>query len=347
MPDINLARAALKWHQQHGRHDLPWQHPRTPYRVWVSEIMLQQTQARTVINYFDAFVAKFPTLQSLAQASSEQVMQHWAGLGYYSRARNLHKAAQICVAKHQANLPIKFEELLQLPGIGRSTAGAILSQAFGLPYAILDGNVKRVLARFHCVQGSLNSSATMKQLWQLAESHLPKKDCANYTQAMMDLGSSVCTIRKPKCPECPLNKHCQAFQTNCTDQFPIKVAKKIIPTREIYALLLINKNKEILLELRPNHGIWGGLFSLPEASDLCQAKGFATQFISRPKTEKLLKSFVHQFSHFKLKIQPVVWPNCIAKQQISDNNQFRWVARQQLTELGLPAPIKTLLQDLP
>jgi A/G-specific adenine glycosylase len=347
MPEFNFARAVLKWHQQHGRHDLPWQHPRTPYRVWVSEIMLQQTQVRTVINYFEAFVTKFPTLQALAHAPSEQVMQHWAGLGYYSRARNLHKAAQICVAKHQANLPIKFEELLQLPGIGRSTAGAILSQAHGLCFAILDANVKRVLARVHCVQGTINSTNTSKQLWHLAESHLPKKDCANYTQAIMDLGASVCTIRKPKCSECPLNRHCQAFQSNRIAQFPIKSVTKIIPKREIYALLLINKNNEILLELRPNHGIWGGLYSLPEASDLSQAKALAAHFINRPKAEKLLASFTHQFSHFKLKIKPVAWQNCIANQQIRDNNQFRWVARQQLAELGLPAPIKTLLQDLP
>ncbi|MBP7370905.1 MAG: A/G-specific adenine glycosylase [Arenimonas sp.] len=347
MPAFKLARAVLTWHQQHGRHDLPWQQPRTPYRVWVSEIMLQQTQVRTAINYFEAFVAMFPDLLALAQAPSEQVMQQWAGLGYYSRARNLHKSAQICATQYGAQLPTRFEDLICLPGIGRSTAGAILSQAHGLPFAILDGNVKRVLTRFHCVEGSLNSSATSKQLWQLAEIHLPKKDLANYSQAMMDLGATVCTSRNPNCKACPLAKQCQAYQANRVDDFPNKSVRKAIPKRNVYVLLMINKNNEILLEQRPNHGIWGGLFSLPEANDLQQAKTIISQHIIRPKTEQFLNSFNHQFSHFQLCIKPIVWQNCVAKHQIKDNTSLRWVSRQQLAKIGLPAPIKTLLLDLP
>lgn len=347
MPAFNFAGVLLKWHKQHGRHDLPWQQPRTPYRVWVSEIMLQQTQASTVVSYFETFMAKFPTLETLALASQEQVMQQWAGLGYYSRARNLHKTAQLCVSQHASQLPNNFESLLLLPGIGRSTAGAILSQAHGLPFAILDGNVKRVLARFHAIDGLLNSSATSKQLWQFAETHLPKDNLANYTQAMMDLGATVCTNRKPQCSTCPLMQNCLAFQSNRVEQFPNKAASKTIPIREIYALVMINTDNEILLEKRPNSGIWGGLFSLPESADISQAKSLAERFIEQPKAEYLLEPFTHQFSHFKLNIRPITWQNCAKKQQIRDNDQFRWVDRQQLAQFGLPAPIKKLLQDLP
>lgn len=347
MPAFNFAGVVLKWHKQHGRHDLPWQQPRTPYRVWISEIMLQQTQASTVVSYFETFMAKFPTLETLAQASQEQVMQQWAGLGYYSRARNLHKTAQLCVSQHASRLPNNFAALLLLPGIGRSTAGAILSQAHGLPFAILDGNVKRVLARFHAIDGLLNSTSTTKQLWLFAEAHLPKNNLANYTQAMMDLGATVCTNRKPQCSACPLMQNCLAFQTNRVEQLPNKAASKTIPRREIYALVIINTDNEILLEKRPNSGIWGGLYSLPESGDISQAKSLATRFIDQPKSEYLLEPFTHQFSHFKLNIRPIAWQNCAKKLQIRDNDQFRWVARQQLAQLGLPTPIKKLLQDLP
>ena len=346
MAEFNFAKSLLAWHTNHGRHDLPWQHPRTAYRVWVSEIMLQQTQVSTVIKYFDAFMLKFPTLNDLACSPSEQVMQLWAGLGYYSRARNLHKSAQICQVQFDAQLPKTFAELMALPGIGRSTAGAILSQAHGLPFAILDGNVKRVLTRFHAIKGDSNSSAIQTQLWQHAESHLPSTKLANYTQALMDLGATVCARSKPNCANCPLTKHCQALQSNSVADYPSKKARKTIPKRETHALILISESNEILLEQRPNHGIWGGLFSLPEVSDSEQAKVFVKQFIKQSKNAVELSAITHQFSHFQLTIKPSLWRNCARKAQIRDNNQYQWIAYNQLIQIGLPAPIKKLLQDL-
>lgn len=346
MAEFNFAKSLLAWHINHGRHDLPWQHPRTAYRVWVSEIMLQQTQVTTVIKYFDAFMLKFPNLSDLAQAPNEQVMQLWAGLGYYSRAHNLHKSAQICLAQFGAKLPQTYEQLLALPGIGRSTAGAILSQAHGMPYAILDGNVKRVLTRFHAIEGDSNSSAIQTQLWQHAESHLPSTKLADYTQALMDLGATLCTRSKPDCSRCPLAKHCSALQSNSVANYPSKKARKTIPKRETHALILISKSNEILLEQRPCHGIWGGLFSLPEVNDIEQAKVFVKQFIKQSKNAVELSAITHQFSHFQLTIKPSLWRNCARKAQIRDNNQYQWIACNQLIQIGLPAPIKKLLQDL-
>lgn len=346
MAKFNFAQALLKWHKNNGRHDLPWQQPRTPYRVWVSEIMLQQTQVATVVNYFENFLRAFPTLRKLAQAPNETVMQHWAGLGYYSRARNLHKSAQICLEKYHAELPVQFEQLIELPGIGRSTAGAILSQAHGKAFAILDGNVKRVLARYHTINGQMNSSLVSKQLWQFAESHLPKNNVANYTQAIMDLGASVCTRSKPRCNNCPLSKHCQAFQNDCIEQYPNKKITKLIPKRELYALIILNTRNEILLEQRPHKGIWGGLYSLPEAADTTHANEFAGRFIKKTQPSSTLNSFKHVFSHFHLSIHPMIWYNSTPKLQISDNNQYQWVNRKQLKQIGLPAPIKKLLEGL-
>ncbi len=285
MAAFNVAANLLKWHKKHGRHDLPWQHPRTPYRVWLSEIMLQQTQVSTVIGYFDAFVREFPTLESLARAPSEQVMQLWAGLGYYSRARNLHQSARICLNEHGGELPTSFEGLMALPGIGRSTAGAILSQAHGQAYAIMDGNAKRVLTRFHAVSGDVSSASVLKQLWQLAESHLPSSRLADYTQALMDLGATLCTRSRPDCLNCPLARQCQAFQHNAVARYPNKKPGKTIPKRETYALILLSKDNEILLEQRPDTGIWGGLFSLPEQSGMQDAGQFARQHVQRTASQ--------------------------------------------------------------
>ncbi len=346
MAEFIFAKRLLAWHQQHGRHDLPWQHPRSDYQVWVSEIMLQQTQVSTVISYFNAFMQTFPTLGDLARAPSEKVMQLWAGLGYYSRARNLHKSAQICLAQFDAELPKTYAGLIALPGIGRSTAGAILSQALGLPFAILDGNVKRILTRFHAIAGDSNTNAVQSQLWQLAESHLPTTKLADYTQALMDLGATLCTRSKPNCARCPLATHCQALLSNSVTNFPSKKAHKLIPKRETFALIMLSENNEILLEKRPNHGIWGGLFSLPEASDALQAQILAKQFILRTEKYAQLTTISHQFSHFQLAIQPIVWRKCARKVHIMDNDRYQWIAHQQLSQIGLPAPIKKLLQDL-
>jgi len=347
MAEFDFAASLLKWHGTNGRHDLPWQHPRTPYRVWLSEIMLQQTQVSTVIGYFNAFVREFPTLESLARAPSEQVMQLWAGLGYYSRARNLHKSAQLCLADNNGELPDSLAGLLALPGIGRSTAGAILSQAHGQAYAIMDGNAKRVLTRFHAVSGDVSSAPVLKQLWQLAESHLPKNRLADYTQALMDLGATLCTRSRPDCLNCPLARHCQAFQLNAVADYPNRKHGKAIPKRETYALILISKDNEILLEQRPDSGIWGGLFSLPEQSGPQDAGQFARRHVRRIGEATVLTAVSHSFSHFQLTIRPLLWRACTPKARIGDNDAYQWIGRDQLSRIGLPAPIKKLLQALP
>ncbi|MBP7981514.1 MAG: A/G-specific adenine glycosylase [Arenimonas sp.] len=346
MAEFNVAASLLKWHGKHGRHDLPWQHPRTPYRVWLSEIMLQQTQVSTVIGYFEDFVRAFPTLESLARAPSEQVMQLWAGLGYYSRARNLHKSARICLAEHGGELPADFAGLLSLPGIGRSTAGAILSQAHGQAYAIMDGNAKRVLARFHAVSGDVAATPVLNRLWQLAESHLPKNHLADYTQALMDLGATLCTRSRPDCTRCPLAAHCQAYQSGKATDYPNRKPGKAIPKRETYALILLSKHNEILLEQRPDSGIWGGLFSLPEQSSMEAAGAFARRQAQRTGAATELAAVTHRFSHFQLNIQPLLWRGCTPKARISDNGAYQWISCDQLPRLGLPAPIKKLLQVL-
>ena len=347
MAAFNVAANLLKWHKKHGRHDLPWQHPRTPYRVWLSEIMLQQTQVSTVIGYFDAFIREFPTLESLARAPSEQVMQLWAGLGYYSRARNLHQSARICLSEHGGELPTSFEGLMALPGIGRSTAGAILSQAHGQAYAIMDGNAKRVLTRFHAVSGDVSSASVLKQLWQLAESHLPSSRLSDYTQALMDLGATLCTRSRPDCLNCPLARHCQAFQHNAVADYPNRKPGKTIPKRETYALILLSKDNEILLEQRPDTGIWGGLFSLPEQSGMQAAGQFAGQYTQRTGEATALPAITHRFSHFQLTIHPLLWRGCTPNARISDNDTYQWMGCDQLQRIGLPAPIKKLLQALP
>ena len=336
------------WHQKHGRHDLPWQHPRTPYRVWLSEIMLQQTQVQTVIPYFENFLRRFPDLPDLATAPADAVMNAWAGLGYYSRARNLHKAAQWCMIHHNGHLPEDYDALLALPGIGRSTAGAILSQAHGSRHAIVDGNVKRVLTRYFAIAGDAGSSAVDKQLWQLAESLLPESHMADYSQAIMDLGATVCTSRKPQCTTCPLANDCQALAAGTVLNFPGRTPAKSVPERETYVVLARCRTGAILLEQRPSHGIWGGLYSLPEADDPEQAAAIAHRFITTKKPMPIsLPAFKHTFSHFRLIIRPLFLDGCTAKSHIGDNARIRWAKPDELPHLGLPAPIQKLLKRLP
>ena len=343
----DFAETLLAWHARHGRHDLPWQHPRTPYRVWVSEIMLQQTQVKTVIPYFNAFMQRFPTLRALAEASEAAVMQHWAGLGYYARARNLHRAAQRCLAAYGGELPDDFETLLALPGIGRSTAGAILSQAHGRRHAILDGNVKRVLARFFAIDGDPASAAVSARLWRTAESLLPATRMADYTQALMDLGATLCTRAKPGCGICPLAPQCRAQRDGTVSLYPERKARKPVPEREIHMLVLQRKDGTVLLERRPGSGIWGGLYSLPEAADETEARLLAMRLAGGASgNPDYLPPFTHVFSHFRLNIHGLHWRGCVPKAAITDNEALCWLAPHEWPSIGLPAPIKTLLQDL-
>lgn len=263
MPD-RFARNLLHWYDKHGRHDLPWHHNRNAYRVWVSEIMLQQTQVTTVIPYFEAFMARFPDVRALASAPEDDVLSHWSGLGYYARARNLHKAAKQVVMEFGGEFPADQETLESLTGIGRSTAAAILAQAFGKRATILDGNVKRVLARYHAVPGWPGQSAVLNKLWEHAENHTPEERVKDYTQAIMDLGAMVCTRNKPECKTCPVNDGCQAYNRDEVQRYPGPKPRKEKPEKTTWMLILEDTKGRILLERRPPTGIWGGLWSLPE-----------------------------------------------------------------------------------
>mgnify|MGYP005750897323 CR=1 FL=1 len=344
-----LAARLLDWHRQHGRHDLPWQHPRTPYRVWLSEVMLQQTQVGTVIGYFQRFVDALPSLPALASAPLDQVLGLWSGLGYYSRARNLHRTAQRCVEAHAGELPETLEALMALPGIGRSTAGAILAQAHGLRFPILDGNVRRVLARYHGIAEWPGLPAIEKRLWALAESHLPEERLADYTQAQMDLGATVCTRSRPACLLCPLRDSCAAHLQGLTALIPAARPRKSIPVRSTRMLLLVDAQGRVLLERRPQSGVWAELWSLPEHSGECDVELAARALPARLTGEaEVLPGFRHTFSHYHLDVQPLRW-QARAIEGVSEAPekapQCAWFGAAELESLGLPAPVRKLLGE--
>jgi len=343
------ATRLLAWFDVHGRHDLPWQHPRTPYRVWLSEIMLQQTQVRVVIPYFERFVDALPDVRALADAPQDTVLALWSGLGYYARARNLHAAAKACVELHDGDLPRDLGALLALPGIGRSTAGAILSQAWGDPFPILDGNVKRVLARRHAVEGWPAQPKVEKRLWAIADTLLPAARLADYTQAQMDFGATLCTRHSPACLLCPVNDDCVAFAQGRVDELPTPRPTKALPERDASVLLLEDGAGRVLLEKRPPTGIWASLWSLPQAEDETHAidwlHAHAPGLVDAVDldTPRRLLPVQHGFTHFKLRLQPLHWAGLVARHHVRDNDALRWVARDELAALGIPAPIRTLL----
>lgn len=336
----------LQWFDKHGRHDLPWQHPRTPYRVWLSEIMLQQTQVATVIPYFEKFLLRFPDLDSLGNAKLDDVLTLWAGLGYYTRARNLHRTAAICAVLHHGELPATLDELIALPGIGRSTAAAILSQAHDLPFAILDGNVKRTLSRYYGIAGWPGQPEVEKILWQLSEKSLPERRNADYTQAMMDFGATLCTRSKPRCMECPLNESCVAFLENRVSELPQKKPGKKIPTRHTLMVVLLNEQNEVLLSRRPAKGVWSGMWSLPEVMQPEEALALMQQKAGSGTAAIELQEFQHTFSHYHLMIKPFLWRELRAKHRIAEDDSSRWHPLSDLNSVGLPAPVKKLLESL-
>ena len=342
----SFASRLLAWFDQSGRHDLPWQHPRAPYRVWLAEIMLQQTQVKTAMPYFERFVSVFPTLPALASASLDEVLAQWSGLGYYARARNLHATARLCVELHGGELPRDYDALVALPGIGRSTAGAILAQAWGDPFAILDGNVKRVLTRYHGIAGWPNTPAVEKQLWVLAREHLPTERMADYTQAQMDFGATLCTRQNPACMLCVLKEDCVALRDGRVEELPTPRPGKPLPERSALMLLLENASGEVLLQRRPPAGIWASLWSLPEADDHEQARHwFSTHLHGDYDRAEPMAEILHSFSHYRLRMQPLFWRALAAQERVRDNDDLRWVARGDLLSLGLPAPIRKLLRD--
>lgn len=340
-----FATRLLHWFDRHGRKDLPWQHPRDAYRVWLSEVMLQQTQVSTVIGYFERFVQALPTLRDLAAADEDTVLALWSGLGYYRRARFLHRAAQLCVELHGGELPRDFTALHAVPGIGRSTAGAILAQAHGLRFAILDGNVKRVLARYHGIRGYPGESAIEKQLWLRAEEHTPHERIADYTQAIMDLGAAICVYPRPRCEACPLAADCVAYRDQLTLELPTRKPTRAIPTRDTVMLVLRDDAGRVLLEKRGAQGVWSGLWSLPEAEDTDDAWRRAQQY-ARIDDAQTLAPFVHVFTHYRLNIAPLLFDGADAKPMVADTPALRWCSIDELAALGLPAPVRQLLLGL-
>ncbi|GAB3479000.1 A/G-specific adenine glycosylase [Marinomonas epiphytica] len=346
-PVEHFAERILAWFDEHGRKNLPWQQDKTPYRVWISEIMLQQTQVATVIPYYHKFMASFPTVHDVAAAPVDEVLTHWSGLGYYARARNLHKAAQKLVNDWDGEFPQSQEGVCELPGIGRSTAAAILSISRGEQTAILDGNVKRVLARFHAVDTWPGEKKTENAMWQLAETYMPSERCGDYTQAMMDLGATLCTRSKPQCLLCPVQIDCKALQAPDPTAFPVRKPKKAEkPVKSLQMLVLTNEHNDILLEKRPSIGIWGGLYSLPEVPvEEDVALHVEQRFVAKVQDVQALEGFRHTFSHYHLDIVPSqVFME--KPQVVNENNKYQWVSLGLALELGIPAPIRTILESL-
>lgn len=345
-----FADTLLAWFDVGGRHDLPWQHPRAPYRVWLSEVMLQQTQVRVVIPYFERFVAALPDVRALASAPLDDVIALWSGLGYYARARNLHAAAKACVELHDGDLPRDLDALMALPGIGRSTAGAILSQAWGDRFPILDGNVKRVLARVHGIEGWPGLPAIEKRMWAIAEAQLPDARMADYTQAQMDFGATLCTRADPACVLCPLQTQCVALRDGRVAELPTPKPGKPLPERRALMLWIEDEAGQVLLQKRPPTGIWGSLWSLPEHADHDAARAWFAEHVSADfDAAEPLAPIAHGFTHYRLQIQPLRWRPTTPRFGVRDNDapaELRWIARDSLATLGLPSPVRKLLEAL-
>ncbi|WP_106475852.1 A/G-specific adenine glycosylase [Phytohalomonas tamaricis] len=336
----------LEWFDQYGRTHLPWQQQKSPYRVWVSEIMLQQTQVATVIDYYQRFMARFPDVQALAAASQDEVLHLWTGLGYYARARNLHKAARQVVDEFNGEFPThSVEALSSLPGIGRSTAGAIISISTGQRAAILDGNVKRVLTRLHAVEGWPGKPQVERTLWDLAERYTPDSRVADYTQAMMDLGATLCTRRRPSCLLCPFADVCVAHARGEEHGFPQGKPKKTLPVRAAYMLLLHDEAGAVWLEQRPSTGLWGGLWGFPEFNDLEALQLWIDRYAPQAVLDKPWGGFTHTFSHFRLDITPCPARLGRAFDQVTETGQL-WYNPKQPVNIGLAAPVKALLEKL-
>jgi A/G-specific adenine glycosylase len=343
-----LAPALLAWHAREGRHDLPWQRERTPYRVWVSEVMLQQTQVSTVIPYYERFLARFPDIASLAAAPEDELLHLWSGLGYYARARNLKRAAQQIVALHGGEFPRDFDAVVDLPGIGRSTAGAILSISTGQRYAILDGNVRRVLARVFAVEGQPGSAAFEDALWVHAERETPSEQAGVYAQAIMDLGATLCTRRNPDCARCPWAPPCEARAQGRQHDFPAKRRTAERRQRRSVSMLVLRRaNGEVWLERRPMSGLWGGLWVPPEFPDAAEARAAVLQSPAATSADLIeLPLIEHAFTHFDLTIAPLLAELDLASSGVREV-EGQWFDPLAPKKLGLPAPVATLLANLP
>lgn len=351
--DTSFADALIDWQKQHGRHQLPWQGTRDAYRIWLSEIMLQQTQVATVIPYYARFLDSFPDVAALAAAPTETVMVHWSGLGYYTRARNLHRCAQQVVSNHAGRFPSDPETLASLPGIGKSTAAAIAAFAYGARAAILDGNVKRVFCRVFGVEGFPGQAAVEKNLWQRAEAMLPAREIEAYTQGLMDLGATLCTRTRPACDRCPMQSRCIAHASGRTAELPARKPKKAIPEKSTVMLVVMHEG-EILMEQRPPEGIWGGLLSLPELNrlssensdvDLDEQLALALSSFGDIDEIMMLSSFVHGFTHYRLAVMPVQ-VKLRQRHVMAAQSDYQWRALAQISDAALPSPVRKLLATL-
>ena len=339
-----LAARLLPWFERHGRSHLPWQADPTPYRVWISEVMLQQTQVATVVPYFGRFIARFPEVASLAAASLDEVLHLWSGLGYYARARNLHRAAKAITTEHGGVLPGSLEELMALPGIGRSTAGAILALSRGQRHPILDGNVKRVLARVFCIREALGTAATTMRLWRLAEQCTPMTRVAEYTQAIMDLGATVCTRANPGCTRCPLKADCGALAADCVNELPVRAARMTRRMRNTQMVFVLRQGNEVLLKQRAPQGIWGGLWGPPEFPDVAAAGAWCmSRFGGAPRQLRRMPVLRHSFTHFDLDIQPLVLDLRRDKLRVEEPGSV-WYTYDAPPTVGLPTPVSRLIE---
>lgn len=339
MSEFSFSTALLDWFDHHGRHDLPWQVADDPYKVWVSEIMLQQTQVKTVLQYFDRFIARFPTVETLGQATWEDVAPYWAGLGYYARARNLHKAATL--VQLQGTFPQTLEQWMALPGIGRSTAGALMSLGLRQYGVILDGNVKRVLSRFFAIEDDLSKPVHERALWHIAEQLCPVERNHDYTQAIMDLGATICTPKKPLCLYCPMQQHCKAHQQGLENELPFKKPKKATPVKTA-DVILICAGEQWFWQQRDSQGLWGGLYCLPILEDKNRLATWCSQFALQPVAAEVQIS--HSFTHFTwlLNIQMFhVEPD--QKEHLQSELQGEWLSPEQATQRGIPTAMKKLI----
>lgn len=351
MPCNPFASQLLHWYKTQGRQNLPWQKNRLPYNIWVSEIMLQQTQVVTVIDYYLRFIARFPDVTSLASATSDEVLHLWSGLGYYTRARNLHRCAQQVVKEHQGKFPVhSLTAMESLPGIGPSTAAAICAFSTGKRAVILDGNVKRVVARYFAIEGWYGKAEVTRKLWQAADKLTPHQQLAEYTQAIMDLGATLCTRSKPKCEFCPVASGCLAKKQSLTAELPTPRPKKTLPQQTRHALVLLDNQGAIQLEKRPDQGIWGGLWSFPEFSSQQALQEWIVAHQPLAKLEPSLETTQnHLFSHYRLSLTLSVAR--LTKPQLAENRanytkKLNWYDQQQFGNIGLAAPVKKLLPYL-
>ena len=342
---ISFSSSLIKWHKKYGRKNLPWQKDKSPYKVWISEIMLQQTQVNTASKYYINFISRYPTIKVLSESTEDEILSYWAGLGYYSRAKNIYKSVKIIMQKFQGQLPNNIEKLQSLPGIGRSTAGAIMALGFEKSFPILDANVKRILARHKAIEGNLLNSKNDKKLWITAESLLPQKNISIYTQALMDLGATICLQKKPKCHICPIHINCIAKKENLVTLIPFKKSKKVKPTKEVFWLIITNHDGDFLLSKRPDTGIWPGLWSFLEYKSFKETSIASKKLFNLTvKKNNKIRPIKNEFSHYSMQATPINLNLKIGHKKL--NEKFIWLNAKNINSRGLPSPIKKTIVKL-